>query len=33
VFAAITTCRVIVVLSIGVFGPKTRGCRLDDSAR
>ncbi|HKE40789.1 MAG TPA: MFS transporter [Casimicrobiaceae bacterium] len=32
VFAAITTCYVMVVLSIGIFGPKTRGRRLDEIA-
>jgi putative MFS transporter len=30
VFTGITVCMLIVVVSIGVFGPKTKGLRLEE---
>ena len=32
VFIAITTCYLVVIAAIGLFGPKTRGRRLDEIA-
>ena len=32
VFVAISACYVVVIAAIGLFGPKTRGRRLEDIA-
>jgi hypothetical protein len=33
VFALIALCMLVVVLAVGVFGPRTRGLTLEESSR
>jgi putative MFS transporter len=33
VFAGITVCMIVVMISIGAFGPKTNGLRLEEINR